>query len=131
MTFLDVVASANKTLMAISLYSCHALIMSAVFAAVSQQFVKIWTFKRCFLFFPLFVVTYTRHQNRDCLLFSDLHVMSSSIAEDFENNKKWCTGNSSCGGFTIFNGVAWFKGQCCKNNLFYNRNRFTYIKDEN
>ena len=71
------------------------------------------------------------HQDTDCLLYSDMDFMSASTTLDFETNKRWCTGNSSCQGFTVHEGTAFFKDQCCRNNLFHHDGRSTFIKTVN
>ena len=76
-------------------------------------------------------VTYLKHEDIDCLYHSDLHIKSLSTDWDVEKCKQWCTHNSTCHGFTVSHGWVYFKGQCCKNNLFYHEGRFTFLKDEN
>ena len=65
----------------------------------------------------------------DCLLFDDLDKMELSSSQAVEPAKEWCTGNSSCYGFTVFGSTAYFKGPDCKADLFINGYRYTYIKD--
>ena len=65
----------------------------------------------------------------DCLLFNDLSLMRLSSNLAVEPPKEWCTGNSNCYGFTVYDSSAYFKGPGCKEDLYYNRYRFTYIKE--
>ena len=57
--------------------------------------------------------------------------MGLSTALDFENCKQWCSNNTDCGGFTVYNYAAYFKDLSCKNSMFGSLGRSTFIKQEN
>ena len=73
-------------------------------------------------------VTYTKHEDMDCLLYDDLYKMPLSSNTDIEGSKEWCNGNSNCYGFTVFNFNSYFKDSHCKNDLFHNGGRTTFLK---
>ena len=57
--------------------------------------------------------------------------MGLSTALDFENCKQWCSNNTDCGGFTVYNYAAYFNDLSCKNSMFGSLGRSTFIKQEN
>ena len=76
------------------------------------------------------VVPYTLHQDMDCLWGNNIHRISFDTKSEFESCKQWYTGNNGCGGFTVYKNVCYFKNQSCKNSLFNNGIRATFLKED-
>ena len=80
--------------------------------------------KQCFFF----LVTYIKHQDKDCLSGNNIQAMNLKTALDFDNCKKLCNSNTNCGGILVYKDACYLKGESCKNNLFHQGDRFILIK---
>ena len=76
------------------------------------------------LFDPL---DYISFRNKDCLHNNNIHPLNSNQS-NHENCSEWCRNNSNCGGYTLYKNKCYFKNRNCKNNLFENQGRSTFIK---
>ena len=73
------------------------------------------------------VVEFIRFQNKDCLYYKNIYSLQSTQHPSYEDCSKWCNDNIMCGGYTVYNTVCYFKSKNCKNNLFKNNGRSTFI----
>ena len=59
---------------------------------------------------------------QDCLL----HTLDLQ-PQEYDVCNKWCTENLTCGGYSVNDGVCYFKNQTCDNNLEQTEDRTTFL----
>ena len=58
-----------------------------------------------------------RLQYKDCLPHNDIYSLKSNQNTNYENCRKWCSENSNCGGFTVWQNTCYFKNKNCKDGI--------------
>ena len=62
-------------------------------------------------------VDFTKLNYKDCLPRNDIHSLQSNSNTNYENCRKWCSGNNNCGGFTVWQNTCYFKNKNCKDDI--------------
>ena len=72
--------------------------------------------------FALILYAVELKYGQDCLL----HTLDLQ-PQEYDVCNQWCTQNIPCGGYTVIDGVCYFKNDTCDNNLEQNEDRTTFL----
>ena len=75
----------------------------------------------------VFAAEFISFQSRDCLFKNDLGFLKSSQHPSYEDCKKWYHDHGNCAGYTVYRNTCYFKNKDCKNDLFRNDGRTTFL----
>ena len=62
-------------------------------------------------------IEFQRLQYKDCLPHNDIYSLKSNQNTNYENCRKWCSENSNCKGFTVWQDTCYFKNKNCKDDI--------------